>query len=171
MVAPPIVKKTQKTVTTSIWSCQEYPISLKQFLPLLELLAKLSKKANKLRDFFRKSSLLEQIVFPIKAKVPLFLSVKAAVRFEDLSLKELPSSVFDIKYAVSPVTLPEERVINLDGPLRTRCLTEEDENIEERYQNLDLETKKFTGPRQPRTATVQPVSPDSGVECPDGDLD
>jgi GPCR-chaperone len=70
-------KITKKTINASIWICQNHSLSLDAFFPLLHVLSFSSKQIAKFKDYLDKYQ-LPKGSFPLKAKVPLFLTMKAA---------------------------------------------------------------------------------------------
>jgi hypothetical protein len=70
-------KTTKKTINASIWICQNHPLSLDSFFPLLHVLSFSSKQIAKFKDYLDKYQ-LPKGSFPLKAKVPLFLTMKVA---------------------------------------------------------------------------------------------
>lgn len=69
-------KTTKKTINASMWISKEYPISMQAFFPLLHVLSFSSKQIAKFRDYLIKYD-LPHGSFPLKAKVPLFMTMKA----------------------------------------------------------------------------------------------
>jgi hypothetical protein len=70
-------KISKKTISASLWICNNHPLSLDSFLPLLHVLSFSSKQIAKFKDYLDKYQ-LPKGSFPLKAKVPLFLTMKAA---------------------------------------------------------------------------------------------
>ena len=70
-------KVTKKTINAGIWISKQHPLSLDSFLPLLHVLSFCSKQIAKFNDFLVKYQ-LPPGSFPLKAKVPLFLTMNAA---------------------------------------------------------------------------------------------
>ena len=86
MIDPKISKHYSKKLSTSLWTCDYFPLSLKDFLPLLELVASFSKNAQHLSTFFRQGCLLNS-GFPVKALIPVYASVKLLVHLDSITLK------------------------------------------------------------------------------------
>jgi len=70
-------KITKKTLSANIWICKKHPLSLDSFFPLLHVLSFSSKQIAKFKDYLDKYN-LPKGYFPLKAKLPLFFSMKAA---------------------------------------------------------------------------------------------
>lgn len=79
-------KVTKKTINASIWVSREHPLSLDSFFPLLHVLSFSSKQIAKFKDYIVKYQ-LPPGAFPLKAKVPLFLTMKAAFSLQNLSFE------------------------------------------------------------------------------------
>ena len=90
-------KTTKKTINASIWLCNKYPLSLDSFLPLLQVLSFSSKQIAKFKDYLMKYQ-LPQGSFPLRAKIPIFFTMKAAFSLQNLSLNpsDLTEELFDI---------------------------------------------------------------------------
>ena len=86
-------KITKKTINASIWICQNHPLSLDSFFPLLHVLSFSSKQIAKFKDYLERYQ-LPKGSFPLKAKVPLFLTMKAAFSLQNLTFD---TSDFDKK--------------------------------------------------------------------------
>jgi hypothetical protein len=70
-------KTTVKSINASIWLCKEHPLSIESFLPLLQVLSFSSKQIAKFKDYITKYHLPDGS-FPLKAKIPIFFTMKAA---------------------------------------------------------------------------------------------
>ena len=77
-------KITKKTLSANIWICKNHPLSLDSFFPLLHVLSFSSKQIAKFKDYLDKYN-LPKGYFPLKAKLPLFFSMKAAFSLQNLS--------------------------------------------------------------------------------------
>jgi hypothetical protein len=77
-------KTTKKTITAGIWLSKNHPLSLDSFFPLLHVLSFSSKQIAKFKDYLDKYQ-LPKGSFPLKAKVPLFLTMKASFSLTNLS--------------------------------------------------------------------------------------
>jgi ankyrin repeat domain-containing protein 13 len=72
------VSTKNKTLSGTVWMCDDFPLSLKQLLPLFELLAPTNQHFEKLQTF------LNQALppgFPIKLEMPVVPTVSASVTF------------------------------------------------------------------------------------------
>jgi hypothetical protein len=90
--------KTIKKVKAHAWLCQNFPLQLKYFMPLLSMLTTVSKKAQKLKEFFEASSILNNTGFPVKAIIPILLTIKATLNFEEVNLGPLSPDLFSIPF-------------------------------------------------------------------------
>lgn len=75
----------------------QHPLSLESFLPLLEVLSFSSKQIAKLKDYLIKYQ-LPKGSFPLKAKVPLFLTMKATFALQNLTfdVSDFASNMFTV---------------------------------------------------------------------------
>jgi len=69
-------KTTKKAIDASIWLSKTYPITMEAFFPLLHVLSFSSKQIAKFRDYLHRYQIPKN-TFPLKAKVPLFMTMKA----------------------------------------------------------------------------------------------
>lgn len=73
---------SEKKSQGSIWLAKNFPLSVKNFLPVLEFLSKgnnLLQKLDSLLSREESKKLLGDNAFPVKLQVPLTLSIKANV--------------------------------------------------------------------------------------------
>jgi hypothetical protein len=90
-------KTTKKTINASLWLCRDHPLSLDSFLPLLQVLSFSSKQIAKLKDYLTKYP-LPQGTFPLKAKIPIFFTMKAAFSLQNLSFEN--SNIQDTLFTI-----------------------------------------------------------------------
>lgn len=90
-------KITRKTINASIWLCNNHPLTLDSFIPLLQVLSFSSKQIAKFKDYLMKYK-LPPGSFPLRAKIPIFFTMKAAFSLQNLSLNpnDFPSELFDV---------------------------------------------------------------------------
>ena len=110
-----------KSSKASVWLSDSFPFSLKNFLPVLQIISESNSTIKKLYNFLSDQNLLHQIgpdSFPVKIDIPLTLSVKAVVTFDkfqnltDSKALELPNYGFESrKKAQKILTCPKKRVI------------------------------------------------------------
>lgn len=86
-------KHYSKQVNATLWTCEEFPLTLLDFLPLLDLLASFSKNAQHLCSFFHQGSLLSNS-FPVKALIPVYASVKLIVHLDSITMKSPDKAYF-----------------------------------------------------------------------------
>lgn len=72
--------KSKKTVHASFWLTRNgnFPLSYEDFLPLMQIVSFASKKISKIKDFLADKK-LPDYSFPLKASIPLFMSVNAQI--------------------------------------------------------------------------------------------
>ena len=92
-----IEKNSIKKIKASIWGAKNFPMNILDLMPLLELLASVSQKARRFNEFLSSAEGLQQIGFPVRAKIPLFLTVTALVVFKDLKIGNIDSKEFEIE--------------------------------------------------------------------------
>ena len=100
-------------------------------MPLFDLLATVSQKARRFQEFLCSTELIQQIGFPIKAKIPLMLTVTALVMFKNLKLGEIKDTEFEFNAFLSqPSFIPDY--------INPRSSIDEDECSEKENKN-DIE--------------------------------
>lgn len=90
--------KSIKKIKAQAWLCPIFPLQLKYFMPLLSMLTTVSKKAQKLKEFFEASNILNNTGFPVKAVIPVLLTIKATLSFEEIDLQPLSPELFTIPF-------------------------------------------------------------------------
>uniref|UniRef100_A0A7S0AS73 Ankyrin repeat domain-containing protein n=1 Tax=Pyrodinium bahamense TaxID=73915 RepID=A0A7S0AS73_9DINO len=110
--------KTTHRVSASVWLATDFPISLQQFLPILEALSVEHEAMRRLKELLSSQSLRTAAehtrkaacsvgggpgggghVFPVRAAVPLNIAVRALVHFEAFEFRppgSLPAELFKI---------------------------------------------------------------------------
>ena len=93
VIEPKISKHYSKHVSATLWTCDNFPLSLKDFLPILDLLASFSKNAQHLATFFHHGCITEN-GFPVKALIPVYASVKLLVHLDSITMKSPDKGYF-----------------------------------------------------------------------------
>ncbi|CAG9323855.1 unnamed protein product [Blepharisma stoltei] len=109
LLSPKSSKHISKDITATLMACESYPLSLKSFVPLLDLLTTVSKKANKLKPFLS-HSMLSEIGFPVKAIIPIYASVKVIVTFESVLIAPPEDSLFEVDLTTNKIHYEELRL-------------------------------------------------------------
>ena len=78
--------KSETKLAADLWLCNNFPLSLNDMLPLLEVLAKTNPLLSKFGDFLRRSELASSQLFPIKTVFPVAFAVRAQIQFLNISL-------------------------------------------------------------------------------------
>lgn len=86
-------KHYTKQVNATLWTCDDFPLTLLDFLPLLDLLSSFSKNAQHLSTFLHQGSLLSNS-FPVKALVTVYASVKLIVFLDSITMKSPDKAYF-----------------------------------------------------------------------------
>lgn len=109
LLSPRSSKHISKEITASLMICDNYPLNLKHFIPLLDLLTTVSKKAGKLKTFLS-HSVMSEIGFPVKAVIPIYASVKVIVTFENVNIAPPDDSLFEIDLETQKIHFEELRL-------------------------------------------------------------
>jgi len=72
-------KKAPRKVTSRLWMAENFPISLSDFLPIMDIIGHANKHMKRVSEFMRKYG--ERSLFPVKIHVPLIMTVFAMVCF------------------------------------------------------------------------------------------
>ncbi|OMJ94959.1 hypothetical protein SteCoe_1821 [Stentor coeruleus] len=86
VIEPKAVRHYSKHLNASLWTCDDFPLILNDFFPLLELLGSFSKNAQHLCTFFHHGC-LNNDGFPVKALIPVYASVKLLVHLDSITMK------------------------------------------------------------------------------------
>lgn len=115
---------TQSVIKKSkafLWQSPNFPFTLQEFLPILQMIGEANSSVKKLYKFLSNENLLERLPpnsFPVKVDIPLTLSVKAVVSFEKFQIisdskpLEVPGyMVQSRKVAQKILTCPKKRLL------------------------------------------------------------
>jgi hypothetical protein len=94
-LSPLVVKSTSKTLKAIIWACKEFPLTIKDLLPVVELMSSVSKKAEALKQLLETDEFPKSIGFPVKVVFPVYWTVKAVATFTDFKIGPVDPGVFD----------------------------------------------------------------------------
>lgn len=100
-MATKIAKDVKKTVESSLWLSNEFPLKIQNFLTVLKTLSLGgNQNMSKMKEFLKNPSLKEVITqhgFPVKIQIPIGLLIKATVDFNKFSfLNNTPEYVKEI---------------------------------------------------------------------------
>lgn len=113
-ISPRSFRNVTKTITAHLWLSREFPLSLTAFLPLLSFVGAVSKKAKMLKTLLARLEDTGNGGFPVKSRIPLIMTLKAHVQFEELVLGPLNPTLFCIPMTSLPCSPPPEQVLSLD---------------------------------------------------------
>lgn len=82
-----VAKETKKHIDASIWLTDNFPLHFEHLIAVLDILSSASPNISKLKDFLEKRSILNNRSFPLKAVIPLYLSVSAVINFKNFVFK------------------------------------------------------------------------------------
>ena len=76
--------KNKKEIKTQFWLSKNgaFPLNFDDFIPLLHIVSFASKKIGKFKDFLSNKKLPDKS-FPLKAVIPLFMSVNASIKIQN----------------------------------------------------------------------------------------
>jgi hypothetical protein len=106
----------------NVWLCKDFPINLMSFLPVLEIISSANQGFAKLHEFLSSEQLASMIPpssFPIKLDIPINMSIKGVVTFQNFQLiTEQIDKHFEIppyervkrKIAQKTLTRPKKRL-------------------------------------------------------------
>lgn len=97
MLASKLEKNSNKHIKANLWCAEDFPIKITDLMPLLDLLASVSQKAKRFHEFLSSNQMFYNIGFPLKAKIPLMLTVTALVAFKELRIEGIEDSEFDFE--------------------------------------------------------------------------
>ncbi|CAN0420909.1 unnamed protein product, partial [Ectocarpus sp. 8 AP-2014] len=88
-------RQINKQVKATVWMAHEYPLKLRHIMPALEILSVRDDMAARLRSVLSLAG-IPQEGFPVKVSVPLMMTVKAVVTFENFRSDGIDASNFVI---------------------------------------------------------------------------
>ncbi|CAN0243340.1 unnamed protein product, partial [Laminaria digitata] len=86
-------REITKRVKASVWMAHDYPLKLKHIMPALEILSVRDDMAARLRSVLSLAG-IPQEGFPVKVSVPLMMTVKAVVTFENFTTEGIDPRTF-----------------------------------------------------------------------------
>lgn len=82
-----------------LWVTTDFPMPLKDFLPVLEMLAPGNSTIQRLYEFLTSEAFLQHFsveMFPVKLELPLTFTVKGLVTFTKMNLESVPEALMEI---------------------------------------------------------------------------
>lgn len=137
-------KSSVKKIKTAVWGSQTFPMKIEDLMPLMDLLATVSQKARRFHEFLISTQLFQSIGFPIKAKIPLMLTITALVEFKAFKFGEVEDSEFFIKEYICKKLKTEEEYMN---PSSSYIEEYGEENYEESEVPKDEDSETILGPK------------------------
>lgn len=114
------VRNVIKKSKAFVWLSENFPFTLQEFLPVLQLIGESNPSIRKLYTFVSSDNFLGSIganTFPVKIDIPLTFSIKALVTFEKFQLLSDPDAMKIPKYSIQPrkiaqkiLTCPKKRL-------------------------------------------------------------
>jgi hypothetical protein len=112
---------TVKDLKATLWVSDQFPLSFKDFLPMLALLSQANQTMSKLHEFMSNGSLISQLPprsFPVRIDIPLTMTIRAIVSFTNFQVTSPDSSIFDLpkyqwqsrKVAQKTLSCPRKRM-------------------------------------------------------------
>lgn len=106
----------------SIWASSDFPLSLGDFLPVLEMLSPGNRSISKLHEFLTSEGFAKHFstgLFPVKLELPLTMTIKGLVTFTKMQIGNVSEEVFRVpayaqvsrKLAQKTLTCPKKRMI------------------------------------------------------------
>jgi len=76
-----------KKVSTTIWVCKSFPISLNEFIPVLEVIGVQDTRIEKFRNFLESGKdAFADDGFPVKTTIPIMLGISASITIQQLTM-------------------------------------------------------------------------------------
>mmetsp|Transcript_7678 Transcript_7678/g.14492 ORF Transcript_7678/g.14492 Transcript_7678/m.14492 type:complete len:661 (+) Transcript_7678:6320-8302(+) len=94
-LSPRDSKNLTKNLKATLWLSSEFPMHIKNLLPIVEILSTVSKKAKTLKELLEAEEFPKTIGFPVKIVFPVFWTVKAVATFTDFEQGFVHPSLFD----------------------------------------------------------------------------
>ena len=106
----------------SIWASSDFPLSLGDFLPVLEMLSPGNRSISKLHEFLTSEGFAKHFstgLFPVKLELPLTMTIKGLVTFTKMQIGGVSEDVFRIpayaqesrRVAQKTLTCPKKRMV------------------------------------------------------------
>jgi len=98
-------KPKPKKLSGRCWMAQDFPMSLRQLLPLLDVVGQANKHLGRVSKFMRKYG--DMNMFPVKIQIPLLLTVYLLVSFKKFKFTTSPNGWCDLPKGYSRIKLDE----------------------------------------------------------------
>jgi len=82
-----LLKNYTKNIGATVYMCDKFPLSFDHLIPVLEILSNVSPHINKLKNFLETESNINRNSFPLKAYIPIMLSVNAILLMKNFKFK------------------------------------------------------------------------------------
>ena len=164
-LTPMITKSARRTFSANIWLCQDHPLSIETFLPLLQVLSFSSKQIRKLEQSIARFD-LPRDRFPLKAKVPVFMLVEATFQFQNLQFGVQPQTVFNVDERVMEKkreSMRQHYQAMLNGNKKSLTFHSEEDQIKHN-QTLTRLYKQLSLPDSEREDSREHSSLSDGIE-------
>jgi len=82
-----LLKNVTKNIVATVYMCENFPLSLDHLMPVLEILSNVSPHINKVKSFLQSQSNVNKKTFPLKACIPIMLSVNAILSMKNFKFR------------------------------------------------------------------------------------
>ncbi|GMH32202.1 hypothetical protein BSKO_00036 [Bryopsis sp. KO-2023] len=119
-------KGKARKLTGRCWMAEDFPMSLQQLLPLLDVVGHANKHLGKVAKFMRKYG--DMNMFPVKIQIPLLLTVYLLVSFKKFKFTEPDDKTsFEVPEGYKKVSLDELMSTNSKSKRKNPSPIEEDQ--------------------------------------------
>lgn len=78
-----LLKNYTKNIVATIYMCDNFPLNMDHFLPILDILSNVSPHIGRLKGFLERTLSINKQSFPLKAYIPIFFSLNAILSMKD----------------------------------------------------------------------------------------
>lgn len=82
-----VCKENKKSIDANIWLTENFPLNFEHLIAILDIFSSASPNMSKLKEFLGKKTMMQNKSFPIKAIIPILLSVSAVINFKNFVFK------------------------------------------------------------------------------------
>jgi len=141
-----LMKNSTKNIVATVYMCENFPLSINHLMPVLEILSNVSPHINKVKSFLETQSNLNKRTFPLKASIPIMLSVNAILSMKNFKFTAPNKSLFDYEKLLKPQKIetqkdgksPKKKLEDLikEEKLRTEGPSEDEKQAQRCWEDL-----------------------------------
>ncbi|KAL3142410.1 hypothetical protein ABBQ38_002745 [Trebouxia sp. C0009 RCD-2024] len=124
---PDDMKKRGRKISAKCWMATKFPMSLRQLLPVMDVIGHANKHLAKVTKFLRKYGDME--LFPVRFQIPLMMTVYLMVSFKDFVMPAPGDSANSVEFYSVPADYTEANLKDIFGGKGGAFADEDEDDI------------------------------------------